>query len=293
MTKYSTNDTDEILKNIKMNGFVNELNEWRSLCLVPVFQNIKDQACKELNMTNVNNWTTYIDKFISECPSPDDCLSVTETAKPFIGWCKEQRIDTYFLMKTFSILDKSFQKANCLMFQGESNAGKTFWTSALLLFQDVVGQTIQSQDFTYQKCLGKEVVQIPETSLTKPEQVEESKKIFEGLPTQINIKHKEPRLLQRIPVILTCNRVPWYFYQEETMTFQNRMFKFDNLKQSPLLQGKNSPSPKFFQKIFNMIRENVYTLEHWPSLPTEDFWPLYCEMTRNFCYKLGCDDDPT
>lgn len=151
-------------------------------------------------------------------------------------------------MKTFSILDKSIQKANCLMFQGESNAGKTFWTSALLLFQDVVGQTIQSQDFTYQKCLGKEVVQIPETSLTKPEQVEESKKIFEGLPTQINIKHKEPRLLQRIPVILTCNRVPWYFYQEETMTFQNRMFKFDNLKTISSTSGKKFTIPKVLPK---------------------------------------------
>lgn len=251
MSKYSTNDTDEILKQIMINGCNDELNGWRSLCLVPVVNYIKEQACKELNVTKEIHGTTYVDKFMSECPAPDDCLTVTETAQLFDAWCKEQRIDMGdFMIKTYAILDKSFSKINCLMLQGESNAGKTYWTTGLLPFPKVVGQTIQSQDFAYQKCIGKEVIQIPELSLTKPEQVEESKKIFEGLPTQINIKHKEPRLLPRIPVILTCNRVPWYFYQEETETFRNRIFKFDNLKQSPLLQGKKSPNPIFFKKCF-------------------------------------------
>lgn len=62
MIRYSTNNTDEILKQIMMNGSMDELNEWRSLCLVPVFQNIKVQACKELNMTLEIHGTTYIDK---------------------------------------------------------------------------------------------------------------------------------------------------------------------------------------------------------------------------------------
>lgn len=42
-----------------------------------------------------------------------------------------------------------------------------------------------------------------------------------------------------------------------------------------------------------MITEDVYPLEHWPSLPTDDYWPIYCEMTRNFCFKLGSEDEPT
>lgn len=64
------------------------------------------------------------------------------------------------------------------MLQGESNAGKTFWATALVPFMDVVGQTIQSQDFAYQKCVGKEIFQISEMSLTKPEQ-EESKELID------------------------------------------------------------------------------------------------------------------
>lgn len=79
------------------------------------------------------------------------------------------------------------------MLQGASNAGKTFWTTGLLPFPDVTGQTVQSQDFAYQKCLNKEIIQIPELSLTKPETVEESNTIFEGLPTTVNVKNKEPR----------------------------------------------------------------------------------------------------
>ena len=57
---------------------------------------------------------------------------------------------------------------------------------------DVVGQTIQSADFAFQNCVAKEIIQIPELKFTKPEQLEEAKKIFEGLTTVVNVKNKEP-----------------------------------------------------------------------------------------------------
>lgn len=109
MQKYNTIDSDKILKNIMINGSIDELNEWRSL--MPVFHSIKDKALKEIKLTKEIHGTAYVDKFLSECPSPEECMSVTETAKLFNDWCKEQRIDPGdLLMKTYSILDKSFQK---------------------------------------------------------------------------------------------------------------------------------------------------------------------------------------
>lgn len=84
-------------------------------------------------------------------------------------------------------------------------------------FPDLIDQTIQSQDFAYQRCLAKEIIQIPELSLSKPEQVEEAKKIFEGLPTTVNVKNKEPRVLERTPVLLTCNNMPWKFLMRNNL----------------------------------------------------------------------------
>lgn len=67
-----------------------------------------------------------------------------------IDSCKELRLDYGdVLMKMYAILDKSLQKIYCLMLQVEGNAGKTFWTTPLLPFIYVVGQTIQLQDFAY------------------------------------------------------------------------------------------------------------------------------------------------
>ena len=93
-----------------------------------------------------------------------------------------------FLLELYCVLDKSIPKVNCFTLQGQSNAGKTYWTQPLMENNDVIGQTIQSSDFAFQNCVGKEVIQIPELKFTKPEQIEEAKKIFEGFSTMVNIK---------------------------------------------------------------------------------------------------------
>ena len=89
----------------------------------------------------------------------------------------------------FVVLDKSFPQINCLMLQGSSNAGKTYWTKAILSISDLVGQTIQSTDFAYQQCIDK--ISNPNPGIeTKPEQVEEFKKVCEGLPNTDNYKEQ-------------------------------------------------------------------------------------------------------
>lgn len=145
-------------------------------------------------------------------------------------------------MKIFCILDKSFPKINCFMMQRQTNAGKTYWTQPLM--PDLVGQTVQSQDFGWQKCLHKEVIQIPELFLSKPEQVEETKTIFEGLETTVNVKDMEPKVLARTPIILPCNSSRWSFFNEEQTVFLNRMFAFQNLHSTDMLDNLKIPKPK-------------------------------------------------
>lgn len=206
MKKYSKTNEEDLLKEIMKEGDVQDLVRYRVLYTGPLIHKVHYQAVQELKLENDISRYSYIDRFIDECPSPVDTMSIEETAKVHLQWCREQNIDVGdYLMKQFAILDKTFPKVNCFCLQGQSNAGKMFWTVPLMPFSDSIGQTVQSQDFMFQRCLQKEVIQIPELSLSKPEQVEEVKKIFEGLPTTINIKNREPKVLERTPVILTCN----------------------------------------------------------------------------------------
>ena len=118
-------------------------------------------------------------------------MSVYKTACLYSEWCREQNIITgEFLLELYSILDRVYPKKNCLMLQDASNAGKTYWTDPLMSVPDMVGQTIPSQDFTFQNCISKQIINIPELTFSKMEQVEEAKKIFEGLPTCVNIKNQ-------------------------------------------------------------------------------------------------------
>lgn len=248
------------------------------------YKTIFGQALMEIRLENEVAGLTYLDKFIQDCPSPVDCMSVEQSAEVHRDWCRLQGIDQGdFLMKMFAILDKTFPKRNCFMLQGQSNAGKTFWTMPCLPFPDLVGHTVQSQDFVFMKCLGKDIIQIPELTLSKNEQIEELKKVFEGLNTTVNIKNKEPRVLERTPVLLTCNQVPWRFFSEEQEALENRIFGYSNLTAAPMLEGKKAPSPKYYRRVFEYIRSNITNLPEYPCLPEDrDMWCVYTEMINDY-----------
>ena len=170
------------------------------------------------------------------------------------------------------------------MMQGASNAGKTFWTDPLSVV-DMVGQTIPSQDFCFQNCINKQIINIPELTFSKMEQVEEAKKIFEGLPTCINIKNKEPVRLGRTPVILTCNQAPWVQFEKESRTLQNRMFVHRDLIKSRVLTSRSDhlrPDPRLYQEVFGFIRSDVIPKVEWPPAPGDLEWYLAVDLVSDF-----------
>ena len=181
------------------------------------------------------------------------------------------------------MLDKTFPKLNCFTLHGRSNAGKTFWLSPLTqALPDIVGQTIQSQDFAYQGCCDNQVIEIPELTLTKPEQVEETKKVFEGIPTMVNIKNKEPKKLERTPV-LSCNTLPWSNFLNEQKALRNHMFIFENLEESAVLEEVDKPADiRFFLRTFAFIKNEIATTAKWPQTPTDDFWSLYQDRVTDY-----------
>lgn len=280
MRKYQKHTDEELMRAVVVGRDGNDIMAMRVLSTMSYYKTIFGQALMEIRLENEVAGITYLDKFLQDCPSPVDCMSAEQSAELHRDWCREQNIGQGdFLMKLFSILDKTFPKKNCFMLQGQSNAGKTFWTMPCMPFPDLVGHTVQSQDFAFMKCIGKDIIQIPELTLSKNEQIEELKKVFEGLNTTVNVKNKEPRVLERTPVLLTCNQVPWRFFSEEQEAMENRIFGYSNLSASPLLEGKKAPSPKFYRRVFEYIKNNITNLPEYPCLPEDqDMWNVYTEM---------------
>lgn len=292
MIKYAKTSSEEILAAILKEGDKAELDQWRTLTLVNNFTYILKQAQSEFEIERDISEKTYVDKFIEECPVIEGEMSIIDTLNLYTDWWKFQGINyADLLLKMYCVLNKEYPKVNSLMLQGASNAGKTYWTSALLPFPDVVGQSIQSTDFIYMKCIDKQVIQIPELTLTKIEQVEEFKKVMEGLPTTVNIKNKEPRLLKRTPVLLTCNDVPWTFFSGERETLLNRMFSFENLKPAPMLKDKRAASSRFFARVFKFIKFVLAKEPEFPGMPNDQLWDLLLDQIDDYCAGLKMEYD--
>ena len=284
INKHNKKTVPDILQSIIESGDKSELELFRTLRLGPKFQLVLCQAVTELEMESKKRGETFIDHFIENKVPKENTFNTTQTTYLFLQWCKEQNIvPGQFLLALYCVLDKAIPKVNCFTLQGQSNAGKTYWTQPLMDNLDIVGQTIQSADFSFQNCVAKEIIQIPELKFTKPEQVEEAKKIFEGLTTMVNIKNKEPSRLERTPVILTCNQVPWTGFENERFALQNRMFAYFNLRESEVLNGlgEKGPDPRFYAEIFEFIRNEIANDVLWPPVIFSEYFHLSAEKIND------------
>ena len=286
--KYKKTITEELLRYIIQMGDKEDLVVFRTLRLGPWFKDVLIQAISELDIESKQRGDTLVDKIIEQCPIVEESLNVIDTAVLFKKWCAEQSIRAgSLLMHMYMIAYKDLPKINCLMLQGRSNAGKTYWGNLVTSMPDLVGQTIQSTDFAYMHCVEKELILIPELSLTKPEQVEEFKKVTEGLPILVNIKNKEARKLEKTPVLLTCNRVPWSSFSNESAAIKNRMVRYENLKPSDVLNTVSEPpNPRFLVEVFQFIKKEIEPKPEYPCEHDDDFFKLYAEMTEQFVDSL-------
>ncbi|KAL4218845.1 hypothetical protein ACF0H5_021433 [Mactra antiquata] len=285
MKKYSSNDTIDILRQIMENGDQNELKEWRTLNLSPMINSIRQQAMNELFIEKAFFGQTYVDTLCNLKTPPGDeeqYESVATTAEIFNKWCAQQSIiPGEFMLKLYTILNQDDKKKNTFILHGMSNAGKTYWSKCITPLENKTGQTVQSQDFAWQRCLNKEIITIPELSISKPEQMEEFKKISEGLPTTINIKNKEPQILQRTPIILQCNTLPWSAFTKESQACRNRILGYYNLTATNWLQDYKTPNPIFFSRIFSEMKNNILGKVTWPVPETDPYYKTYAMAINN------------
>ena len=105
-------------------GDKTELEAFRTLKLGPNFMQIFSQAISEIDLSRKLVGHTFIDTLISEAEPQKDSMDTTETAILFVRWCHEQGINPGdFLLKLYSVLDKTFPKLNCFTIHGISGRG--------------------------------------------------------------------------------------------------------------------------------------------------------------------------
>lgn len=149
MEDYLSTDCLTILRKLIEENDKDKINEWRTLNLVTQIKMIRAQAISELKFEKIFSGETYIDTFLKLKNDPEATYeSIEDTALLFQTWCKEQAIvPGDFMLNLYAILNKDTTKQNTFILHGASNAGKSYWSYALCPNLDIVGHTVQSQDF--------------------------------------------------------------------------------------------------------------------------------------------------
>nr|APC23168.1 NS1 [Simian parvo-like virus 3] len=119
-------------------------------------------------------------------------------------------------------INKSHSKKNTILLLGPSNTGKTAFIRGLRGLFDS-GEICNGQIFCFEGIVGKKLG-VWEEPLISPESAEKCKQVFEGAPTTVPCKYKKPQPLDRTPIIITSNHVPWRYCTPEEQPFRNRMW---------------------------------------------------------------------
>nr|WAX26088.1 MAG: nonstructural protein [Army ant associated chapparvovirus 6] len=130
-----------------------------------------------------------------------------------------------FIMRLFKVLFMEMDKINCFVIQGPSNTGKTSFLNGLLSFYNW-GEIQSSGPFMFQNCVNRELL-LWEEPLIGHDYVENCKKVFEGMATQVSVKYKPAQTLYRTPVLITTNKDLWHYTSVDESAIKNRIFLYN------------------------------------------------------------------
>ena len=133
------------------------------------------------------------------------------------------------------IVDKEKPKVNCIVFHGESNSGKSMMLQSVYDAFKAGGIVTNSTScgFTWQECIDCRVI-LNEEALIAPTQTEEYKQIMSGTACMVNVKCRPQRLMERTPLLFTCNKFPWELVGENQV-YENRCIIYRDLNQQSWL----------------------------------------------------------
>ncbi|KAL1117625.1 hypothetical protein AAG570_003940 [Ranatra chinensis] len=114
-----------------------------------------------------------------------------------------------FLKDLYSFLNKTSGKHNCILIKGPPNVGKTWFAnivSKLMLNTGFIRNTNRYSRFPLQDCVRRNLLIFDEPNV-EASSLEMFKLLLGGTPA--DIKFKNQNLINRTPVLVTCNRDPF------------------------------------------------------------------------------------
>lgn len=184
---------------------------------------------------------------------------------------KEQCLDNAdciaFIDRLIDVVDKQVGKYNTFYILGKPGCGKGFiMDSVLELFAPSSGKIRNPKKggdtFCFQDGVHCRINEWNECVLDGKDFIETAKEVWEGKPTPVNVKHEKKIILDRTPLIVCCNGIPWRHHPMEREAFQQRCFEFHWQQQPWLKQVAMYPVPVAWYYILNDYKKD----EFWDSL---------------------------
>lgn len=164
--------------------------------------------------------------------------TIARSRKILHAWCEHNKIDVWDLAEDIKqIVDKEANKINAILFEGESNAGKTILANSITDAFYRSSATVNNATncgFTWEKAVNARIIKHEEATMINT-QTEEYKQILGGEPCMVNVKNKPMERLQRTPLIMTGNHPPWITVGER-QTYENRCIIYEGLKSNSALK---------------------------------------------------------
>lgn len=152
-----------------------------------------------------------------------------------------------FILKLFKVLFMDLDKINCFCLQGPSNTGKTSFLHGLVKHYNY-GEIQSSGQFMFQNCINKELL-LWEEPLIGHDFVENVKKVFEGMATQVSVKYKPAQTLYRTPVLITTNKDLWHYTDVDESAIRNRIYLY-------IFRRPAADYPEWLRRNFNKCRRS-------------------------------------
>lgn len=215
-------------------AFPDALNEWNKL---PMKEIIKRRHAAPLSFMRTHHKPYYEPWFSAHII----CRLLLEQ------FDDNQERTRQFLRETFDVLDKRVPKKNTMCIVSPPSSGKTYFVNSLMTLCWKYGQIRNNKkggdSFTYQDAVDTRINEWNECLLMGKEEIETAKMVWEGAPAPVNVKYKSGQKLQRIPLFVTSNAVPWRMTHGEDKAFRDRCYYYI-WKQMPWLKELELyPSP--------------------------------------------------
>ncbi len=255
--RYNTQDFKALFRLVVVNKDEQGINICRDVNRAQNMNKILESAMREYTLMTVGNQNPLkvMELYAqSDWVPTDSYMGIFQTLNLLNAWAEESNntaID--FVLDVYTILNTMLPKANCLLLEGASNAGKTFWVECILRpIQDHVGQILANEEkFRWGYLEGKAVARCEEFGFLSQATVDDFKQIAGGQTFQANVKNKSPVMVDRIPMIVTTNHTIWAQVLSEKDAIRNRCIRWEFKNRSTVLEGLTQhPNSLLFKYIF-------------------------------------------